>query len=191
MVLYKLHPRYSSLDDLIAKFGEPLRLDLGCGYYKPNGFIGLDNGTGFGAQIANEDNAPDILMNLNSEALPFKDNTCIEVRASHFIEHCVIDHILNEVHRVLRPDGTFRMIIPYANSAEGMYPGHSIFLTEKWFKRNINFMKKFTIVEETYIRGDEYKRLPWYFRALLPFDIARTFLFNACKEMHLVCAVRK
>ena len=133
MANYQLHPQYSALVDLVTRFKGKLKLDLGCGYYKPKDFIGLDNGIGFGAQIENEKNEPDIIMDLNSEPLPFKDNSCIEVRASHFIEHCFLDHVFNEVYRVLMPDGKFTMIIPYANSAEGMYPGHSIFFTEKWF----------------------------------------------------------
>jgi predicted SAM-dependent methyltransferase len=110
-----------------------LRLDLGCGYYKPAGFVGLDNMVGFATQNENIENLPDILIDLNNEVLPFAPDSCCEVRASHFLEHSNVPHIIDEVFRVLAPDGTFTIVVPYANSAEGMYPGHNIFFTEKWF----------------------------------------------------------
>jgi predicted SAM-dependent methyltransferase len=187
-----LNSQFTSLDDLYAAYGgKNFKIDLGCGFVKPQGFIGLDNRSGERSQIANEDNAPDILLDLNRMPLPFPDNSCIEVRASHFIEHSDVMHIIDECYRVLRPGGVFLFVVPYANSAEGMYPGHNIFFTEKWFYKNLTFQKKFKIQKEAYFPSEDYQALPWFVRKLLPFSFARKFLFNACWQMMLSCISKK
>jgi len=187
-----LHSRYLSLEDLYKAYGDGgFRIDLGCGYVKPPGFIGIDNLSGEATQIPNADNEPDILMNLDVGRLPFSDNSCVEVRSSHFLEHSQLSHIINESFRVLRPGGTFLFAIPYANSAEGMYPGHLVFLTEKWFYENINFQEKFKIEREQYFPSSYWLALPRIVRWLVPFEFARKFLFNACWQMMVWCSVKK
>ena len=187
-----VNDKYSSLEDLIVKFGgDNLHVDLGCGYVKPPGYIGVDNLSGRGSQIPDEENAPDILMDLNGKAFPFNDNSCDTIRASHFLEHSNVPHILDECHRVLRPGGTFTFIVPYANSAEGMYPGHQIFFTEKWFHENFKFQRFFKIGSEKYDPSQYWLDLPAFVRFFIPFNFARTFLFNACWQMSIICKVKK
>jgi SAM-dependent methyltransferase len=180
------------VDEIVAATAERgLRLDLGCGYVKPEGFIGLDNLVGEGAQITDKANAPDVLMDLNRSPLPFPDNSCIEVRSSHFLEHSNLDHVIDESHRVLKPDGLFMFAVPYANSAEGLFPGHAIFLTEKWFRENLNFQAKFEVIGEQYTPSDDWLALPALVRRVIPFDFARKHLFNACRQMTLRARPRK
>jgi SAM-dependent methyltransferase len=187
-----LNPRWRSIEEITASAPEgELLLDLGCGYYKPLGYIGLDNLVGEAAQIVNEANAPDILMDLNSHALPFPEGSIREVRSSHFLEHSNLDHIINEAFRVLRHRGRFAFTVPYANSAEGMYPGHHIFLTEKWFHENLNFQGKFSIDKEEFFPSAAWKSLPLPVRWLIPFSFARKFLYNACWQMTIEAVVRK
>lgn len=187
-----LHNRFESFDDVLKGYGgEDFRIDLGCGYVKPAGFIGLDNLAGARNQKPCLENAPDILMDLNLFPLPFGDSTCVEVRASHFLEHSNYMHILDEVHRVLKPGGIFLLAVPYANSAEGMYPGHTLFFTEKWFYQNLIFQEKFQIVHEEFFPSDDYNALPRLVRIVLPFEVCRKFLFNVCWQMMLTCVVRK
>jgi SAM-dependent methyltransferase len=189
---FVLHARYRSLDDLYAAFGgSGFRLDLGCGYVKPAGFVGIDNLSGEANQVPNEHNAPDVLMDLDHGRFPFPDGSCEEVRSSHFLEHSNLPHVIDESHRVLRPGGTFLFAVPYANSAEGMYPGHRQFLTEKWFYENLNFQRKFSIDREQYFPSDDWKALPAIVRWLIPFRYARTFMFNACWQMMLWCSAKK
>jgi hypothetical protein len=109
--------------------GIGLRIDLGCGFCKPPGVIGFDNLEGIATQVVNGANAPDVFMDLNCDPLPLRDSTCSEVRASHFLEHSALDHVISESYRVLKPDGHFNFAVPYANSADGIYPGHLILLT--------------------------------------------------------------
>ena len=189
---YELSERWRSVADILLDYGEEgVRVDLGCGYVKPPGYIGIDNLVGERVQVKDESNAPDIYMDLNREPLPFPDGSCLEVRSSHFLEHSVLDHVIDESYRVLKPGGTFRFTVPYANSAEGMYPGHLVFLTEKWFRANPNFTEKFEITSEKFDPSADYERLPWLARKLLPFDKARTFLFNACWQMTIEARPRK
>lgn len=190
---FVLSRNFSSIEDLVRNYGTEggLCVDLGCGYYKPPGFVGIDNLSGQAAQIKDVANAPDILMDLNNNRIPLEDDSCIEIRSSHFLEHSRLDHIINECFRLLRAGGIFRFAVPYANSAEGMYPGHNIFLTEKWFRENLNFQQKFKILQEEYLASDDYLALPAVVRGLIPFSFARKFLFNACKQMTLHCKVCK
>ena len=194
MNYYKLSHSVYDIVELIRKYDpahQGLKLDLGCGYYKPSGFIGIDNLIGEASQIKNEENIPDVFMDLNAEKIPFEDNTCMEIRASHFLEHSNLDHIFNEVWRLLKPQGIFQFTVPYANSAEGMYPGHLIFLTEKFFYENINFQNRFVIVKEIYKESNDYKALPENIKQLMPFDIARKFFFNVCNEMTMIAKPKK
>lgn len=187
-----LNEKYKGIEDVYQAYGRgSFKIDLGCGYVKPPGFIGIDNLSGEASQIPNVQNAPDILMNLDEAAFPFPDNSCEEVRSSHFLEHSQLMHILNESYRVLRPGGTFLFAVPYANSAEGMYPGHVQFLTEKWFYENLTFQKNFKIEHEEYFPSADYLKLPFFLRMLIPFKFARTFLFNACWQMIIRCSVKK
>jgi SAM-dependent methyltransferase len=184
--------QFRSIQDIVDSFGgSGVRIDLGSGYAKPDGFIGIDNLSGESAQIPTLQNMPDILMDINKFSIPFGENTCVEVRASHFLEHSDIDHVVNETFRILKPHGVFIIAVPYANSAEGMYPGHNVFLTEKFFYENINFQKKFRITKESYFPSSEYLKLPFLLRMIIPFRFARIFLFNACWQMILRCVVRK
>src|ERR671936_626555 len=115
----ELAARWSSLDELIAAH-DPLRLDLGCGWVKEPGYVGLDDLRGVGGlegQSPDNERGPDLLL----------------------------DHVFAESHRVLRPGGRFVAIVPYANSADGMAPGHNIFLTERFFEHNPSFREKFAL----------------------------------------------
>lgn len=194
MSYYELKNNVSSLQHLKSKYDPDntgLMLDLGCGYYKPLGYIGVDNLIGHNSQVENQENFPDILMDINNEKIPFEDNSCIRIRASHFIEHSNLDHVFAEVWRLLKPYGVFNFIVPYANSSEGMYPGHSIFLTEKFFYENLHFQKLFRINKEIFKESSDYTNLPKKIKKIFPFEIARKHLFNACSEMEIIAAPKK
>ena len=183
---YVLHDQWGSIDELVeARKHEDglLRLDLGCGYVKPEGFLGLDDLSGAHSQIPNAENAPDVFMDLNTDVLPFADGSCDEIRGSHFLEHSNVPHVLDQVHRLLRPGGTFYFVVPYANSAEGMFPGHNIFFTERFFALNLQFQRLFRTVEIQYDPSDVWDAVPAAMKEQMPFDIARQVMFNVCNQM--------
>lgn len=189
-----LHARWGSLGELIDAHADregALKLDLGSGYVKPDGFIGLDDLTGEGAQFPDDERAPDVFLDLNHGELPFDESSCSEVRASHFLEHSNLDHIFDQAYRVLRPGGTFFFAVPYANSAQGMFPGHHIFLTERFFHENLHFQRLFRIVREEFFPSDVWEGLPPAVKELLPFEQARLVLFNVCHQMAMWATPRK
>ena len=170
-------------------FQPPLRLDLGCGAFKREGYIGIDNYTTEG-QWKNHPAAIDIVWDLSS-GIPFRNATVAAIYTSHFLEHMNIDFLLREMHRVAQPQAEVHIVVPYANSAEGMYPGHVNFLTEKYFENNTCFQEHFTAVEYRFDPTPEWEAglLQEYMH--IPFDVARRFLFNVCRQMHVLCEPKK
>lgn len=82
---------------------EPLRIDLGCGTWKPEGFIGVD--------ISPSPNV-DVVANLNRR-FPFSDNSAEIIRAHDVVEH--LDnriHTMNELWRISKPDGLIDIRVP-------------------------------------------------------------------------------
>ena len=166
------------------KFGK-LNLDLGCGQYPRDKHFGIDNYLGVDIQIG--EGQPHYIMDLN-ENIPLKDMVVDNVFTSHSLEHLRLDHIIPEVGRLLKKGGEFKNIIPYASSAEGMYPGHQIFLTEKWFKESPMIEKYFIIKDISYKETEEYLKLPNKIKEMFPFEIARVFFFQACNEFTITMA---
>jgi len=87
-----------------------VRLDIGCGGNKQEGFLGMDK---------REMEGVDIVHDLEVFPWPLPDNCCTTVVASHFVEHLkpwLMLDFMNEVWRVLNPGGDFAIAVPYAGS---------------------------------------------------------------------------
>jgi predicted SAM-dependent methyltransferase len=100
-----------------------MRLDIGCGQSKQEGFTGIDIAEGIGA---------DIVHDLNQYPWPVKDGEVEEAFCSHVVEH-VGDLIafMNEVHRVLAKDALIRIVHPYCKSQRAFQdPTHVRFIPE-------------------------------------------------------------
>ncbi|MEM6898883.1 MAG: class I SAM-dependent methyltransferase [Pseudomonadota bacterium] len=85
-------------------------LDIGCGRKKLPGSIGIDASTMSDA---------DHIIDLNSEPLPMKENSVDYVHSSHALEHFSKDGffwIMGEIYRVLKPDATLYIVVPYFNT---------------------------------------------------------------------------
>lgn len=105
---------------------DSIRLDLGCGRRKKQGFKGVDK-----FSIVE----PDILCDVETERLPFDDSEVSEIYSSHVFEHIRdTQSVMNECHRVLKPGGLLTIRVPYWTS-EGAFrdPTHVRFFTEKSF----------------------------------------------------------
>ena len=82
---------------------DSLRIDLGCGIWKPEGFIGVD--------IYPAVNV-DVVANLNRR-FPFSDNSADVIRAHDVVEH--LDnriHTMNELWRVSKPNALIDIRVP-------------------------------------------------------------------------------
>lgn len=87
----------------------PIRLDLGCGPHKREGFTGVDHTAFPGVDIVHDFNDP----------WPWDDNSVSEAHCSHCIEHFDAMervHFLNELYRVLKPGAKCTIISPHWSS---------------------------------------------------------------------------
>jgi SAM-dependent methyltransferase len=102
---------------------DQIRLDVGCGGKKRDGFIGLD---------FVEQPGVDVVLDVTTERWPFDDRSVDEVFSSHFLEH--IDepnHVFSEIGRVCKDGARITFFTPYAFSNEAFVYGHLHFLTEE------------------------------------------------------------
>lgn len=105
-----------------------LKLDLGCGPNKKEGFHGVDIMKFKGV---------DTIFDLKKD-WPWKDASVQEIHCSHFIEHLTGDervHFVNEAYRVLIPDGKMTVVAPHWSScrAYGDYTHKWPPISEFWF----------------------------------------------------------
>ncbi|HLX53430.1 MAG TPA: hypothetical protein VKR58_05800 [Aquella sp.] len=90
----------------IEKIKEPLRVKLGCGQNKVEGFKGLDICDGIGA---------DWVHDLTVYPWPFEDDSVDEYLAAHVFEHIPALHrgkFMDEVWRTLKMGASIRVITP-------------------------------------------------------------------------------
>jgi SAM-dependent methyltransferase len=87
-----------------------VKLDIGCGSKKKEGFIGVDQYAMAGV---------DIICKVGKDPLPFKDGEVEEIYSSHFFEHLSATErtfLYNEMYRVLAPGAKATIIVPHWNS---------------------------------------------------------------------------
>lgn len=89
------------------KATEPLKLDLGCGQNKREGFTGVD---------VRDFKGVDQVVDLTKTPWPWPDNSVTEVNCSHFVEHLTGEEriaFVNELHRILIPGGKATVTTPH------------------------------------------------------------------------------
>lgn len=91
-----------------------MKVDLGCGKAKREGFTGVD---------VSADCDADIVHDLTVLPWPFADGSVEEAYSAQFFEHLTgaqrID-FMHELYRILRPGGTATIITPYWTSGRAM-----------------------------------------------------------------------
>lgn len=86
-----------------------MKVDLGCGNFKKEGFIGVD--------VSKENTQADIAHDLSIYPWPFEDNSVDEFFSSHNFEHVPQmerGKYMDEAYRCLKPGGIFEVVTPYA-----------------------------------------------------------------------------
>jgi SAM-dependent methyltransferase len=143
----------------------PLKIDLGCGSAKREGFIGLDYVAFPGV---------DYVLDLTKERWPLADGTVDHVYSSHLFEHIFPhDPLFREIGRVCRDGATIEIWTPYAFSNGAFLYTHVLFLTEmqwlhiccehpdvyrevlggRWLLRNVNFVVPRDVEQELLAQG--------------------------------------
>src|SRR5487761_995650 len=92
----------------------PLKLNLGCGISRMDGYVNVDR-----RQFAGVDQVAEL-----TGRWPWDDTSVSEAHMSHVLEHFTGEervHIFNELHRVLVPKGKVTIITPHwcSNRAYG------------------------------------------------------------------------
>ncbi|MDG2286926.1 MAG: methyltransferase domain-containing protein [Alphaproteobacteria bacterium] len=95
-----------------------MKLNIGCGFNKLDGYINVDQFP--------ECN-PDVLWNLEETPWPFEESSVDELVAHHVLEHLgqetkVFFAIFKELYRLMRDDGVIRITVPH--------PHHPTFLSD-------------------------------------------------------------
>jgi SAM-dependent methyltransferase len=109
-----------------ADVGGQLRIDLGCGRYKRNGFVGVD---------LDPDSAADTVCDV-TEGLPFETDSVDYVAADNLLEHIGerFSDVMNEIWRVCKPGGTVEITVPLFPSQKAVSdPTHRRYFTEETF----------------------------------------------------------
>lgn len=102
---------------------EGLRVDLGCGEAKEDGFVGVDRYPG--AKV-------DVVSDLD-DVLPFETSSVDHVRLSHSLEHVRdVPAFMSEVYRILKDRGLVTVIAPYGETTLDLSnPYHLNAITEQ------------------------------------------------------------
>lgn len=99
-----------------------IKLNLGSGYKRIDGYLNIDSDP-----LCN----PDHLLNLETDRLPFDDNSVDEVLCHHILEHIGdgFFHLLKELYRVCKDGAILDIAVPH--------PKHDVFLIDPTHKRPI------------------------------------------------------
>lgn len=129
-----------------------LKIDIGCGSAKREGFVGIDYVAAPGV---------DHVLDVVREPLPFPDDSVSHVYSAHVFEHIADPYyIVSEIGRVCADGAKIEIVTPYAFSDSAFVYGHVSFMTEmpwmhfcvshrdshtgmlrgRWLLHNVNFV---------------------------------------------------
>lgn len=94
---------------------DTIKINIGSGRKLIAGFINIDR-----VQIidGNDKKIVDIVMDIENEELPYKENEVSQIIADNTLEHIGnLEFVLNECYRVLKKDGTLTGIVPVAGTS--------------------------------------------------------------------------
>jgi len=101
-----------------------IKLDIGCGQNKREGFIGLDI----------QDFGQEIFWDVEN-GIPLPDNACVAIWMRHALEH--FDNplfVINECWRVLKKGGCLEILVPHYTEPEACSLLHTHLFSEDSFK---------------------------------------------------------
>lgn len=86
-----------------------MKLNLGCGFNKPDGFVHVD---------MFEECQPDVVHNLETFPYPFEESSVDEILLNHSLEHIgqqssVFLKIMQEIYRICRDEALIKINVPH------------------------------------------------------------------------------
>lgn len=102
-----------------------MKLNLGCGFNKPDGFVHVD---------MFEECQPDVVHNLETFPYPFEESSVDEILLNHSLEHIgqqssVFLKIMQEIYRICRDEALIKINVPH--------PRHDNFISDPTHVRAI------------------------------------------------------
>ena len=162
-----------------------LKLNLGCGPDKKEGYIGVDK-----VKLP----TVDVVHDLNVYPYPFKDNSVDEIYCSHILEH-LDDFIktMEELWRICKPDALIIIKAPYyKHHLSYGDPTHKHFFTEHAFDVFSDTHPLSNFYSHARFRVLEKKLIPDIRMTFLPFkSFLNLFLWNIVREIEFKLAVNK
>ena len=170
-----------------------LKLDIGCGLNKRDGYIGIDSSPDVGA---------DYILDVSHESLPFDDSVVEEIYCAHVIEHINdIIPFMNECYRVLKPGGKMTILAPYYTAIQAYQdPTHVRYISENFF---LYFTDHYNNGNKTFnygvnclfeIESTSYTYINLWGKSWIPFRLrewARHHLFNVAVDITVVLTAIK
>jgi len=97
-------------------------LDLGCGFRKQGGMVGID---------INPRSQADVIHDLNLFPYPFDDSTFDEILADNTVEHLEnLPQVMEEIYRIAKPGAIIKITVPYFRARWAFVdPTHRHFFT--------------------------------------------------------------
>jgi len=94
--------------------------------YNPSDYIGVD---------IRQNSGVDKVCDFETEKLPFTDNSVDEIVTIHTLEHVhKLEHVIQECHRILKPNGSLKIWVPHCNSTVAFSePNHVRFFSVSTF----------------------------------------------------------
>jgi len=141
-------------------YKEYTKLNIGCGLRKKKEFWNIDV-----LEDVNPDQIVDITM-----GLPYNNNSFEEVVANYVLEQIRDSddfiYVMNEIHRVLKPNGVFRFKVPNAEFSEAFRdPMDCRYFTPETFDHfNVKHYRWFAF---------QYGFKPWYEISVNPIKVTR------------------
>lgn len=100
----------------LPAFTFPIKLDLGCGKGKIDGYVGLDC----------NDYGQEIVWDAN-QGIPLPNDSVDAFHSSHFLEHIrweEMSNLLSEIVRVCKHGTPLQIIVPHGDTKEAFYLCH-------------------------------------------------------------------
>jgi predicted SAM-dependent methyltransferase len=137
-----------SIEDIVMS-----RIDLGCGAFKKQGYLGFDNMEAAEYQGMTEDDREWIVVWDLNKGIPVTNNSITDIYMSHFIEHVRSPvFLLYECYRVCVHGAHIEMYVPLHEMESA---GHITEFDEGWFERKFleEFQGMFSIIHKSVQRG--------------------------------------
>jgi predicted SAM-dependent methyltransferase len=140
-----------------------MKLNLGCGNNKKEGYINIDS---------SKEVKPDKVWNLEKKPLPFKVNSVDEVLAYHVLEHVQnFIPLMHDLHKICKNGAVIKIRVPFY-SAWGQFndPTHVRFFSPFTF----DYFKKGTYSHQVKVKKDMFEVR----KVKINFGIGRASILN-------------